>query len=82
MWQQCRLVSTRELRKATTDTHYKATHPQDQMGAESIGDIQHRLPRVSCATGGRSRTKYRGILVNSVEECEVPYNIKREWKLQ
>ena len=39
MWQQCRLVSTRELMKATTDTHYKATHPKGQMGEGSIGDI-------------------------------------------
>ena len=39
MWQQCRLVSTRELMKATTDTHYKATHPQGQMGEGFIGDI-------------------------------------------
>ena len=82
MWQQCRLVSTRELMKATTDTHYKATPPKGQMGEESIGDIQHRLQRVSCATWGGFRTKYRGILINSVEEREVPYNIKRERKLQ
>ena len=32
MGQQCRLVSTRELMKATTVTHYQATHPQGQMG--------------------------------------------------
>ena len=82
MWQQCRLVSTRELIKAATDTHYEATRPHGQMGEESIGDIQHRLQRVSCATWGGFRPKYRRILIYSVEECEVPFNIKRERKLQ